>query len=314
VEKRRQVKRLENLLKKLRPLLVSSESGKRLIEDGWVMTGYEGNVKDPTIRFKPVRVDEHARNALWERGQQFLLMSATLISPAQMAEDLGLERDEWAVVHLDSTFPVENRPVFIDTVAAVTNKTKVAAYPKLVSAIQQIMDENQGVRILVHTVSYHLTKYLVENIESDRVMTYMSSKERERALRRFLDVDDAVMLAPSFERGIDLPEEDCQVIVIAKVPYPYLGDKQISARLYGKGGRVWYAVQTIRAIVQMTGRGMRSSEDWCDAYVLDASFKRLYRDNKTLFPNWWRESLVLSRTDPKYRPLIDAAKERKKGR
>ena len=314
IQKRRQIKRLDMLLKRIRPLLVSQDNGKRRIEDGWVMTGYEGNAKDPTIRFKPIRVDEHAKEALWSRGEQFLLMSATLISPAQMAEDLGLEDDEWAVVNLDSTFPVENRPVFVDAVTAVTNKTKDKAYPILVDAIEGIMTENEGVRILVHTVSYHLTGFLMNGIKSDRTLTYQNAQDRERVLAKFLDTDDAVLLAPSFERGIDLPEEDCQIIVIAKVPYPYLGDKQISARLYGRGGRTWYAVETIRSIVQMTGRGMRSADDWCDAYVLDASFKRLYRENKRLFPLWWRESLVVSRTDPKYRPLIEAAKGRRERR
>jgi Rad3-related DNA helicase len=123
-------------------------------------------------------------------------------------------------------------------------------------------------------------------------------------LDKFLSIEDAVLLAPSFERGIDLPEEDCQVIIIAKVPYPYLGDKQISARMRTRGGQTWYAVQTIRSIAQMTGRGMRSAGDWCDTYVLDAQFRRIYKDHKRLFPKWWRESLVLSMTNPKYRPLI----------
>ncbi len=313
IKAKRQIRRLDRLIDKIRPLLRESEDGSRRIEDGWVMTGYEGNAKDPTIRFKPIRVDVHARETLWNRGKQFLLMSATLISPAQMAQDLGLKEGEWAVVNLDSTFPVERRPVFVRPVASMTNKTKQEAWPKMASAIEELLDENPGVRILVHTVSYHLTKYLHDNIKSTRTMAYWNSQDRERVLGEFLAVRDAVLLAPSFERGIDLPEEDCSVIVIAKVPWPYLGDKQIAARMYAKGGRVWYAVQTIRAIVQMTGRGMRSKEDFCDAYILDAQFKRLYRENKRLFPKWWRDSLVLSMTDPKNRKMIDAAKSRREG-
>lgn len=222
-------------------------------------------------------------------------------------------------MHLDSTFPVENRPVFIEDVASVTNKTKNEAWPAITQALGHLIDDNPGVRILVHTVSYQLTKFIHDNIVHDTrdttsIMSYRNAQDRERVLEEFLEVDDAVLLAPSFERGIDLPEEDCQVIVIAKVPFPYLGDKQIGARLRGQGGQNWYAVQTIRAIVQMTGRGMRSTEDWCDTVILDSQFKRLYRDNKRLFPRWWRDALVLSRTDPKYRPLIAAAKERREGR
>ena len=319
-QKMRQVKSLERLRGKIRDITRTDWTGEAQITEGWVMTGYEGsNDSDATVRFKPIKVDEYAREVLWNRGHQFLLMSATLISPEQMAEDLGLEEDEWAVVHLESTFPVENRPVFIENVTPVTNKTKDEAWPKLADSIGNILDENPGVRVLVHTVSYALTKYLQDTVisesrDSTSIMSYRNAQERERVLEEFLEVDDAVLLAPSFERGIDLPEEDCQVIIIAKIPYPYLGDKQISARLRSKGGQSWYNVQTIRAIAQMTGRGMRSADDWCDTYILDSQFRRLYMDSKRLFPKWWRDALVLSRTDPKYKPLIKAARKRREKR
>jgi len=311
VKKKRQIKRLDMLLDRIKPLLESTDDGRRSIEDGWVMTGYEGNAKDMSIRFKPIKVDLHAHNVLWNRGDQFLLMSATLISPAQMASDLGLEEDEWAVVHLDSTFPVENRPVFVPAVASMTNKTKKEAWPVMATEIEAIIKENPNVRILIHTVSYHLTKYLHDNMATTRTIMYLNARERERTLENFLNKDDAVLLAPSFERGIDLPEEDCGIIIIAKVPYPYLGDKQISARMYGKGGQVWYAVQTIRALVQMTGRGMRSKEDWCDTFIMDSQFRRVYRDNQRLFPKWWRDSLVMSMTDPKNKKMVKAMRGRR---
>jgi len=241
-------------------------------------------------------------------------MSATFVSPAQLAEDLGLGEDEWASVTMQSTFPIENRPIVIQKVASVTNKTKEESWPKIVKGLDGILEENPGVRVLVHTVSYKLTKHVYETSRSDRLLTYSNAGERESALAEFLKRDDAVLLAPSFERGVDLPEEDCELIVIAKVPYPYLGDKQINARMYSKGGKVWYAVQTIRSIVQMTGRGMRSKDDWCDTFILDSQFMRLWREHKQLFPEWWRESLVLSSTDPKYAVLREAVEKRKAGR
>jgi Rad3-related DNA helicase len=283
------------------------------MSEGWVMTGYTKS-GGGDVTFKPISVSEHAEDALWNRGQQFLLMTATLISPEQTALDLGLEDDEWEVVHIDSTFPPENRPVIVDPVARMTMKTKDEAWPLMVERIDEILDENPGVRVLVHTVSYALTEHIFYNSKSGRLLTYRNAGEREETLERFLATSDAVLLAPSFERGVDLPEEACEIIIIAKVPYPYLGDKQIAAKLYSKGGKTWYAVQTIRAIVQMCGRGMRSQDDWCDTYILDAQFKKLWRDHKRLFPKWFREAVAMSQTDPKYAHLIDAAEERRAGR
>lgn len=52
------------------------------------------------------------------------------------------------------------------------------------------------------------------------------------------------------------------------------------------------AVQTIRSLVQMTGRAVRSADDWCVTYVLDRQFvSRVWRQNKNLLPVWWRESV-----------------------
>jgi|GEM_PF-923802 len=309
-KKIKQLRRLERLYDKISPLV--RDYGSQL-SNGWVMTGYTKS-GGGDVTFKPISVANHAEEALWGRGKQFLLMTATLISPEQTAIDLGLEDDEWEVVHIDSTFPPENRPVIVDPVARMTMKTKDEAWPKMVERIDELLDENPGVRVLVHTVSYALTEHIFYNSKSGRLLTYRNADEREATLERFLETPDAVLLAPSFDRGVDLPEEACEIIIIAKVPYPYLGDKQIAAKLYSKGGKTWYAVQTIRAIVQMCGRGMRSKDDWCDTYILDAQFKKLWRDHKRLFPQWFREAVAMSQTDPKYAHLIDAADERRSTR
>ncbi len=314
IKMQRERRRLAQLKGQIKQMLYhADESG---MEENWVLTGYEraSGDKDATLVFKPIRVDEVAHEVLWRMGHKFLLMSATLISPEQMAEDLGLEDHQWAFVEMPSVFPVENRPVFSVGKMRITQKTKDEAYPVLVEQVGEIIEDNPGARMLVHTVSYDLTRYLYNNLGSGRVMTYWNSGERDAALARFLDRPDAVMLAPSFERGIDLPEEDCEVQIIAKVPYPYLGDKMVKARMYSRGGKKWYAVQTIRAIVQMTGRGMRSKDDWCDVYILDRQFNRLHKDNGRLFPKWWSDALVVSPNNPKSRPLKKAAETRKKNR
>lgn len=312
VKARRELRRMGQIKARIKQML---RDGDGDLGDNWVMTGYEGkDVAEATVVFKPVRVAEVARSVLWDRGNQFLLMSATLISAEQMAEDLGLEHGEWAYVEMDSTFPVENRPVFSVGKTRVTQKTKEEAYPILVDQVAEIVADHPFARILVHTVSYELTRHLYTYLADRRIMTYWSAQERDRALARFLEQPNAVLLAPSFERGIDLPGEECEVIIIAKVPYPYLGDKMVKARMYSKGGQKWYAVQTIRAIAQMTGRGMRGRSDWCDTYILDQQFNKLFREHKRLFPNWWKEALVISRNHPKSRELVRAAEKRKRKR
>ena len=101
------------------------------------------------------------------------------------------------------------------------------------------------------------------------------------------------------ERGVDLPRDDCRWIVIIKVPYPDLGDKQISARLYSsrRSGQRWYNAMTCRRICQMTGRGMRSVDDHCESYVLDSCFEHFYNQNKLMFAPWWREAVIVNNSE-----------------
>ena len=89
-----------------------------------------------------------------------------------------------------------------------------------------------------------------------------------------------------------MPDDLCRVQIIAKCPFPALGDKQIAARLHTEGGQLWYTVKTVRDIVQMTGRAVRHDDDWAITYIFDSSFgKSLWNRWKNLFPKWWQESV-----------------------
>jgi Rad3-related DNA helicase len=113
------------------------------------------------------------------------------------------------------------------------------------------------------------------------------------------------------DRGIDLPDDLCRVQVVAKIPYPNIKDRRINARMRSKGGSVWYRMQTIRSLVQMTGRGVRSETDRAVTYILDQQFGiNLWRQGRFLFPSWWSEALNFRMTK---RHLINTQENRVHG-
>ncbi|MDI6813903.1 MAG: DEAD/DEAH box helicase family protein, partial [Desulfitobacteriaceae bacterium] len=74
----RAIKELNYLTKLYEKLLVLASQ----IQNGnWVYTGYE----EGNVIFKPIQVNEYARKKLWDHGEKFLLMSATIISLEQLA-------------------------------------------------------------------------------------------------------------------------------------------------------------------------------------------------------------------------------------
>ena len=258
--------------------------------DNWVYDGSSGGVE-----FRPVEVDRFGGDVLWSHAENFMLMSATLIAPATMMNFLGYH-GSWATVKVASNFDPERRPVWVCPAANMSHKTKDTEWPKMVEAVDAVLDRHVDVRILVHTVSYEFTDYLYEGLRAkhgSRLLTYREASERESTLERFRRSGAGVVLAPSFDRGVDLPDGDARVIVVTKIPFPYLGDKQVSQRLYGTGlkGRTWYSMETVRSLVQMTGRGMRHKDDWCISYILDRQFRSIVWQRRDLIPKWWIESL-----------------------
>jgi Rad3-related DNA helicase len=214
-----------------------------------------------------------------------------------MAHSLGIPRNDIEFIDLPSTFPPERRPIYYLPKANITKKTETEERPKAIAALDEILDEHPNDKVLVHTVSYGYAQQTYRTSRHrKRMITYDSAQDRESKLEEFKNASPgSVLVASSMDRGIDLPDDQCRVVVIMKTPFLNLGDKQISTRLHSdkKGGQLWYNVAAIRTLVQMSGRAMRSSEDHCEIYILDAQFGRLYREDKFLFPEWYRSALKM---------------------
>lgn len=273
-------------------------------EDEQDEVGVENWVRDnesgPLV-LKPVRVNMYGQRMFWQHGEKWLCMSASFISTEEMNESLGVDEAglRTATVTVPMMFDVRNRQVEVVPLANMTNKLKDTEWPKMVRGIDNICSWYPDVRILVHTVSYAFTEYLMKHCSREmrvRAVTYRTGKDRDDALARYRRTQGAILVAPSMDRGIDLKGDECRVVIVAKVPFPNLGDRQVGSRLRGIGGQAWYSVQTIRKLVQMTGRGVRSEDDYCNIYILDAQFlRKIWNKTKMLLPSWWREAVVIGR-------------------
>ena len=244
--------------------------------------------------FKPVWIAKYAHTNLWKHSKQVLGMSATILDRFQVSRNTGLEFENVEYMQLSSPFPKENRPVYYEPCANVINKEMDSALPALTKRIKVLFEKHSDEKILLHTVSYRVAKYLKENLRSERIMTH-DLKTRAQVLENFKTTKrPMVLLSPSMDRGVDLPDEECRVVIIAKVPYPDLGDPQINKRVHAsQDGSRWYAHKAVSKIIQMSGRAVRSETDHAVTYILDEQFKRIYGEHKMMFPPWFREALVM---------------------
>ena len=288
VRQAREVKRLSGLQEQVRGL----REGLREGELRWVYTG-----NDREISFKPVTVETLGQRYVWKHGDRWLLMSATVISAEQMMESLGWEED-YAVVRVPSTFDRRNRKVIARANIDMAHRNRETSWPLVGDELVRILKDHPTDRVLVHSVSYALTDYLVKMVIdsgiSRPVFSYSSSSEKGNALDGYLAAENSVMIAPSMDRGVDLPGDACRCQVIVKVPFLNIGDRQVSARLHSYGGQLWYVVSAIRTLVQMSGRAVRSETDHATTYVLDSQFVDgvWNRGGRQLFPAYFRDAII----------------------
>ena len=90
--------------------------------------------------------------------------------------------------------------------------------------------------------------------------------------------------------GVDLKGEHSRFQILCKIPYPYLGDKIVKKRMNKYKG--WYDLQTVKSIIQSTGRSVRSSDDYAVTYILDSDFERLFRKNSMIFPQDFKNCMI----------------------
>ncbi|GAI99778.1 unnamed protein product, partial [marine sediment metagenome] len=241
--------------------------------------------------FKPTFVRRFG-HLLTDHADKILAMSATLLSAKDWGWNLGID-EAVPFRRSRSTFPKEIRPIVPVPAGDLSYKaTTPETMAMVVRIIDSLMDKHSNEKGLIHAISYPTAKYIMENSRhQDRLISHGDAGTRTQALDRLIASDSPlVLVSPSFGRGIDLFGDRARFQIIVKLPFMQLRDKQTKKRRYsGKMGERWFVLECVRAIVQMSGRIVRSENDFGITYILDSRFERFYRQMKSDFPSWFSE-------------------------
>ena len=273
---------------RIKRLLIKINLFVRNVDKTWLL-----DFSDSKWTFRPLWLTlELAEEFIWKHAQQWVLMSASFLPLYLECKRLGIPIDETDYKCLASTFRVDRRPIYIMPVANLTAKTMDEETPKLVACIKEIVDSRPDVKGLIHTVSYRLANVIMEGVNSPRLITH-NGQNRQQILDMFMESDQPlVFISPSMDRGVSLGMDLCRFIIVAKAPFLSLGDRIVSRRVYSSQiGNEWYSSSMLLTVLQMTGRAMRSADDFCESWILDAQFKRVYEKKPMSLALWWREAV-----------------------
>ena len=256
------------------------------LDDNWVVESDERSVS-----IQPIWVTDDSKDILFDKSSNHIIMSGTIPSPSELGAKVGLGVKDFEFYRLPYTFPVENRPIILKPEVSLKFQNVDVNLPKVVELVDREIEKALGKKVLIHTKTYKISKYLAENSEWREYFYTHTTATRNNVLEEFKEASPpAVLCSPSFDKAIDLPGKQCELVVIVKVPYPYLGSKVMQAR---SKNRRYYLHETLMTIIQMAGRGVRSETDVCPTVILDDLGPKFFQQVRKMLPSGIKDAVEI---------------------
>ena len=252
-------------------------------EDVWIFD-YDEDLEK--IEFKPLKVNNYAQKTLFDYADICIFMSATILDFELFSKWLGIPKEKTYAIRKKTTFDTKQNPIIVSSKYNLSKALLKQNAPKTIRIIENILNKHENDKGIIHTINNQCMEYLINNIKNNRLIAH-DNKNRNQQLKKFIkSKKPLVLVSPSMDEGVDLPDDLCRFQIIYKIPYPDLGDKQV--RLRSKIDSKWYDYKTSIKLVQMHGRGMRNKNDFCETYFIDNRLK-YYISNNSFLPDTFKD-------------------------
>lgn len=280
---------LESDLKEFNSIRLGLESGD-LIIDVPELNLIKDNKMDIFAEFKPYSVSDATQNLL-SFGETRIFLTGTLGNMQKFCKWNNINPDNTYYIYEKSPFEVSNRPIYIDFVGNMSGSRRNVPNWKnkrAILKIKELIDRYPNQKGVIHTSSNEQAFWIMDNLKEYKLL-FVGGESRNEVLKEFNERNDGVILiGASIKDGVDLKGDLCRFQIIFKVPYPQLNEQVKFRKSLDPS---WYYYQAVMAIMQAYGRGIRDKEDYCDMYIIDSNFKRLFDFNYNFFNEYFIEAL-----------------------
>ena len=230
---------------------------------------------------------------LWPYGKvrKIIMLSATINE--QDIKELGLNTRRVKYLECSSPIPAERRQIIFKPVCNMAFQYVDKALPVLAAFAKKIMAHHPE-KGLIH-LPYKLAEQFADLMDDPRIMSHDHGNKAEmlELFRASPPEEGRVLIASGMYEGVDLPYDAARWQIIGKVPFLNLGSEPIRARAAEEPG--WYAWETIKRLIQASGRIVRAADDHGYTYIGDTNFLRLYtndlRRERPMFPKFIRDAV-----------------------
>ena len=280
---------LESDLKEFNSIRLGLES-KDLIIDVPDFKSIKKNKMDISVEFKPYSVSDATQNLL-SFGETRIFLTGTLGDMKKFCQWNNINPDNTYYIYEKSPFDVSNRPIYRDFVGNMSGSRRNVPNWKnkrAISKIKQLIGKYPNQKGVIHTSSNEQAFWIMDNLKEYNLL-FVGGESRNEVLKEFNESkDDAILIGASIKDGVDLKGDLCRFQIVFKVPYPQLNEQVKYRKSLDPS---WYYYQAVMAIMQAYGRGIRDKEDYCDMYIIDSNFKKLFDYNYNFFNEYFTEAL-----------------------
>ena len=230
---------------------------------------------------KPYTAKDYVK-PLWEKFDHVILSSATLFDVPSYLEDLGLSGYRWKQIDVSAPFNPENGPIFNASNLYLSMKNFDSTIDGVAKRVDEILDDHRHERGIIHCFSEKYRKAIYERTKNRERMVLHDSFNRQEVLKNFTanvaEGDNSVLLSVNMGEGVDLKDDIARFQIIVKCPFLPMGDPWIA--LHKERSGRWYRNQAIIELMQMSGRIVRSKEDFGFTYIIDANAWNLLQNSR----------------------------------
>jgi ATP-dependent DNA helicase DinG len=252
----------------------------------WYKAEYITEITKEAALFTPLYVNMIAQD-FFSCGDVVILMSATLIDHEMYAKTLGIEKNDYTYIEIDSSFDPDKSPIFFDTKIKLNYKNIDEHLPKMIDKAMLICDHYKNEKGIIHTHTFKITESLLKKVKGQsRFLVRESGVTNENILNEhYMREDGTVLISPSLGFGTDLNDNFGRFSIIMKTPYLPLNSERIK-RMAAKSQQ-WYEMKALVCLIQMCGRTTRNTDDHSETFILDGTALNLIKRNKNKIPNFF---------------------------
>lgn len=258
--------------------------------NNWVLeSSYNEKTKQKELSLEPIWAFDYLDKYIFSKYDMVFLMSGTILDKNLFCNLNGLDVTKAVYYSIDSPFPVKNRPIYYMPLGKMSYAKKEETFRNYVPFIQKILNKYSDKKGIIHTNSFELASWISKDVKDPRLVYHDSSNKDEVLQEHYSTDKSTVIVSPSMDTGVSFDDDRARFQVIAKIPYPSLGSQK--NKLRQKMNPDWYSWRTVSGLIQMSGRVVRSTEDYADTIIIDGSFGDLLKYSGHYFPYWFQEAI-----------------------